>query len=96
VRLFYYLVRNLDDAFFPPNTPKTYIGDGRRIELTGGGLTSSAGGWEAVKALRRSTNRMQGDERILSDGDFVEQVLKTSAEELERKYKLATQGFDFE
>jgi hypothetical protein len=75
---------------------KKGIGDGRRPELVGGGLIRSAGGWSAVKALRRSAGRMKGDERILGDGDFVETVLKTSEEELERKYKLKAHGYDFD
>lgn len=48
---------------------------GRRPELVGGGLVRSLGGWEAVKAVRGSDERIKGDERILGDGDFVESVL---------------------
>jgi hypothetical protein len=53
---------------------ETGITDGRRNDLTGGGLLRSAGGWSMVKTLRRSESRMKGDERILGDGDFVETV----------------------
>ena len=70
--------------------------DGRRPELVGGGLLRSAGGWAAVKALRRGMERMKGDERILGDGDFVESVLKTAQEKLESTYELKAQGFGFE
>ena len=38
--------------------------DGRRPDLVGGGLIRSAGGWSAVKALRKGVDRMKGDERI--------------------------------
>jgi hypothetical protein len=75
---------------------KEGIGAGRRADLVGGGLVRSAGGWSAVKVLRRSGARMKGDERILGEGDFVERVLKTSQEELERKYRLEVQGYDFD
>ena len=55
---------------------KRGIEDGRRSDLTGGGLVRSAGGWSVVKAMRKGSERMKGDERILGDGDFVEKVLK--------------------
>jgi putative transposase len=46
--------------------------------LTGGGLRRSAGGWEGVFELRRAKEYWRGDERILGDGDFVNEVLKLS------------------
>ena len=64
------------------------VPDGRRHDLTGGGLIRSAGGWATVKAMRRSESRMKGDERILGDGNFVETVLKGAQERLERKYEI--------
>ena len=51
---------------------KKRIADGRRPELVGGDLIRSAGGWSAVKMIRRNLQRIKGDERILGDGDFVE------------------------
>ena len=51
------------------------IADGKRPELTGGGLIRSVGGWAAAKALRRANALQKGDERILGDGDFVDTVL---------------------
>jgi len=47
---------------------KNGILDDRRPELVGSGLISNAGGRGAVKAMRRGTERMKGDERILGDG----------------------------
>ena len=44
------------------------IGEGRRQDLTGGGLLRSAGGWEGVKALREEKVYQRNDERILGDG----------------------------
>jgi hypothetical protein len=75
---------------------KKGIDAGRRPDLMGGGLIRSAGGWSAVKALRKSDTRMKGDERILGDGDFVETVLSEARENLERKYTLDAKGYDFE
>jgi REP element-mobilizing transposase RayT len=48
------------------------IDEGRKPDLVGGGLVRSAGGWAAVKALRKGFERIKGDERILGDGQFVE------------------------
>ena len=48
-----------------------------------------------VKALRKASARMKGDERMLSDMGFVEKVLKGAEGELERKYKFEAEGYDF-
>jgi hypothetical protein len=69
---------------------------GRRPDLVGGGLIRSAGGWSVVKAMRRSADRIKGDERILGEGDFVESVLKAAQEDLERKYQLKAKGYSFD
>ena len=69
------------------------IDQGKRTDLTGGGLIRSMGGWAAVKALRAAKVFEKGDERILGDGDFVEKVLKSANEQMERKYDLRARGF---
>ena len=69
---------------------------GRRPELTGGGLVRSIGGWTALRALRSGKVRIKGDERILGDSDFVEAVLKQADEQLERRYRLKAEGYEFE
>lgn len=61
-----------------------------------GDLIRSAGGWLAVKSLKKSVDRMKGDERILGDGNFAENVLKESKESFERKYKIKAKGYDFD
>ena len=53
---------------------------GRRPELVGGGVVRSYGGWSAVLSLRKSREKISGDERILGTGDFVERVLRESEE----------------
>ncbi len=68
------------------------IAQGKRHDLIGGGLVRSSGGWAAVKALRQTKKYQKADERILGDGDFVEQVLAVAQERLERKYALAAKG----
>jgi len=72
------------------------IVDGKRPDLTGGGLLRSTGGWTVLKGLRKVGIRVKGDERILGDSDFVENVLKSAEEELEQKYDLKARGYDFD
>jgi len=68
------------------------IAAGRRRDLTGGGLIRSAGGWSAVRALRKAGALQKGDERVLGDGEFVEKVLAQAQETFERKYRLKLKG----
>lgn len=70
--------------------------DGKRPDLTGGGLLRSTGGWTVLKGLRKVGIRVKGDERILGDSDFVENVLKSAEEDLEQKYDLKAKGYDFD
>jgi len=70
------------------------LDQGRRDDLTGGGLVRSVGGWKNVKALRRAKLWQKSDERILGDGDFVEKALSSSQEPLEHKYSMQTRGYD--
>ncbi len=67
---------------------------GRREDLTGGGLRRSAGGWEGVLALKRAKDYWRGDERLLGDGEFVNQVLKISEEAMVKKDRLKREGWD--
>jgi len=71
------------------------IPEGKRPDLSGGGLLRSIGGWTVLKGLRKAGIRVKGDERILGDSDFVENVLRTAGEELEQKYDLKAKGYDF-
>ena len=72
------------------------IAQGRRPELVGGGLIRSAGGWSAVKAMRRAKDHMKSDERILGDGEFAQFVLDEAKERLEERYQLKAQGYDLD
>ena len=72
------------------------ISNGRRLDLVGGGLIRSAGGWGAVKAMRRGMERMKGDERILGDGNFVASALQAARENLESQYELKSKGYGFD
>lgn len=70
--------------------------DGNRDDLVGGGLIRSAGGWTAVKALRKANAFQKGDERIFGDSDFVDSVISEVKEANERKYRLRAKGLDFD
>ena len=59
------------------------ISEGKRSDLTGGGLLRSSGGWTDFKGFRKAGIRVKWDERILGDSDFVESVLKSDEEALE-------------
>ena len=72
------------------------IADGRRPDLIGGGLIRSAGGWQAVKAMRRGGEHQKSDERILGDSDFVAETLARAKEEMDRRYQLQAEGYDLD
>lgn len=70
------------------------LGQGKRAELTGGGLIRSAGGWAAVKALRSADVRIKSDERILGSGQFVEKALTKANEEYEKRTRYRIKGIN--
>jgi len=72
------------------------ISQGRRSDLTGGGLMRSSGGWAAVKAMRKAKLFEKSDERVLGDGDFVEDVLSAAQEQMEKSYALVANGYDLD
>ena len=69
---------------------------GRRPELVGGGLIRSAGGWQAVVAMRKAGIFQRSDERILGDGDFVDSVLSDARQAMGHRYPLAAKGIGIE
>lgn len=70
------------------------VEQGRRKDLTGGGLIRSSGGWAAVKDMRKSGVHAKSDERILGDSDFVMEILSQHSEEVDRRYALKVKGVD--
>lgn len=75
---------------------KKGLEQGHREDLIGGGLIRSAGGWSAVKEMKRSKTFQKSDERILGNSDFVDQVLSKAREQMERKYALQAHGYTLE
>lgn len=75
---------------------KEGVSMGKRPELTGGGLVRSVGGWLHLMEMRRAKVFVKGDERILGEGDFVEQMLRESVEVYERRALLKSHGWDLD
>jgi len=69
---------------------------GRRPELLRGGLRRGIGGWEETGDGRAEAERIKGDERILGEKEFMEDVLRASEEEVQRKSRLRAQGYNLE
>jgi putative transposase len=72
------------------------IVEGKRQDLTGGGLLRSAGGWEGVKALREEKVYQRNDERILGNGDFVIRMLASAEETLKKQYAYRSRGMNLD
>jgi len=68
----------------------------KRDDLTGGGLRRSAGGWGGVWELKQRKEYWRGDERVLGDGNFVENVLNAAEKEIETKSRLKMEGWNIE
>jgi REP element-mobilizing transposase RayT len=71
---------------------KEGLTQGRRNDLTGGGLVRSHGGWAEI---RKSSERLKGDVRVLGDSRFVLDILSRAQQKLEDKYNLKSMGVDF-
>jgi len=66
------------------------LNQGQRPDLMGGGLVRSAGGWEAVKELRRGREAYLADERVLGSSEFVEKLLREAEEDSQRGLRRVT------
>lgn len=73
---------------------KEGLKQGRREELTCGGLIRSLGGWTEARDALKGGVRVMSDERILGDSDFVDSVISQSQEHYERRDELRGQGYD--
>jgi len=82
--------RRAQDAY------RRFVGDGihmgHQLELTGGGLIRSKGGWSQVVSARRSGQKEEYDERILGSGDFVSAALKEAEEKIRLQLKFRQTG----
>ena len=62
-------------------------GQGRRLELVGGGLIRSLGGWSQVMSLRGKGKKIEHDARVLGSGDFVGEILREADKKLRRQLR---------
>ena len=62
---------------------------GRRPELVGGGLIRSLGGWSQVLPLSGSRERMEHDDRILGNGDFVAEIIREAEKQVRRYLRVS-------
>ncbi|MDD2338408.1 MAG: transposase, partial [Geobacteraceae bacterium] len=83
--------RNAYEAFIADG-----VAQGKRNDLIGGGLFRSAGSWSAVMSARSSGILLKSDERILGDSDFVDRILESADEEMERRVRYCQQGVDLD
>ncbi|MGC8810168.1 MAG: hypothetical protein ACP5Q3_07955, partial [bacterium] len=60
---------------------------GKRNDLTGGGLIRSLGGWSQVLSLREKGEYIAHDPRILGSGQFVTDILKEADKNLKRQMR---------
>jgi hypothetical protein len=65
------------------------VDQGKRADLTGGGLQRSYGGWQEIKKGRE---RLKGDERILRSSDFAQTVLARTEEQLRHSLAVREAG----
>ena len=63
-------------------------------DLSGGGLRRSAGVWAGAHKLKHMKEYWRGDERILGDSNFVNEVLKEADERIEERERLRMMGWD--
>lgn len=61
------------------------VKEGRRPDLSGGGLLRSSGGWPGVTELRRGREKYRADERVLGSSEFIEELLSDFEKHSERK-----------
>lgn len=66
---------------------------GRRDELSGGGLVRSLGGWIRV---RDAEHRVKGDQRILGGTGFVLKVIGDAEHAYERRFAIKNKGYTLE
>ncbi|HEC26528.1 MAG TPA: hypothetical protein ENI67_03880, partial [Gammaproteobacteria bacterium] len=64
------------------------------MNMSGGGLIRSYGGWQEIIKKRKNHEARIGDERILGDSDLVQQVIESDEINLEEALLLKRNGWD--
>lgn len=70
------------------------VNAGRRLELVGGGLVRSLGGWSEVLALRTRKERHAFDSRILGGSDFVQEIKSGLDDMIKKNLRISGQRTD--
>jgi hypothetical protein len=65
------------------------VSQGRRPELTGGGMVRSLGGWAEVRSIRSQKTPAQTDERVLGSGAFVVRLLEEADTRVRAQFPVA-------
>ena len=65
------------------------IAQGRRPELTGGGMVRSLGGWAEVRSMRAQHVSAETDERVLGSGAFVARLLEEAEARVRAQFPVA-------
>jgi hypothetical protein len=66
------------------------------VDLGGGGLIRSYGGWQNLDQARKEHERKIGDERILGDSTFVEKALRQDRLGIETRAQRVREGWNLE
>lgn len=72
------------------------VNQGKRPELVGGGLIRSMGGWSEVLSMRKRGGKAAYDQRILGDGEFVEQIIGDRDDMVKKNLRLSGQRIDID
>lgn len=70
------------------------VSQGKRSDLTGGGLVRSMGGWFQVVSLRRKGERVVFDQRVLGSGEFIKTVYLEAAKKERETLRLSSLQVD--
>jgi putative transposase len=60
---------------------------GRRDDLSGGGVIRSYGGWSQVISLRGTSNRLDHDPRILGKAEYVNEILREASPKARKQFR---------
>ncbi len=72
------------------------ISHGKRLDLVGGGLIRSQGGWSQVLSLRQKGIKSVSDDRILGSSDFTERLLREAEKKDRQTLRLRAKVRDLE
>jgi len=78
---------------------RAFVMDGmnqKTDDMSGGGLIRSYSGWQEITKMRKNHEVRIGDERVLGDSDFVQQVITNDEIKLEQALLSKHNGWDID